>query len=98
MIAHSYWLTQSETRTITEHLVKFKEDNPGHAYNELISSILLEIGSFEARGTVEPHKLKKLRTAVSMDNDKLPLYLSEEEKKIIVAIVPLPIDSLEELL
>lgn len=94
----AYWLTPEETRTITEHLVRFREDNPSHMWNERVSGILLEIGSFEARGTAQPQKLKNMRSAISIKEDKLPLYLSEEERNTILSIVPSPIDSLDELL
>lgn len=97
MISHSYWLSPDETRLITEHLVRFKEDNPQHHLNNVITDVLLEIGSFEARGTAEPQKLKTLRSAANIDKNKLPLYLSEEERKLILSLVPLPIESLKEL-
>lgn len=91
--SQAYWFTLEEAQTITRSLASFRDCTP----NEIVDRILLELASFEARFCSQGDKFIKLRKASNIDGEQFPVYLSEEELQVVIALAPLPIGKVNEL-
>lgn len=91
--AQVYWLSLPDTQLITQCLASHREKQ----HNEVVGRVLLELASFEARFDAQAEKIKKLRRASHIEDNKYPVYLTDDEREIVVTLVPLPIGTMTDL-
>lgn len=98
-IPKTFWLDPEDIEAINSSLINNRDYMDSSDTQGTIKSILLEIGTYEARVTQNPTAVKMIQNVhfSSTDRSKMPVYLTDKEALYIVDNVSLPIDGKEVL-
>lgn len=96
-VTSTFWLTPETINLIHMTLANDRGREESSPSAELVKSVLLEIGAYEARTTQSQQSAQAVHSIHFPSVTLTPIYFTPQEVKYIVENVPLPIDVRETL-